>query len=312
MWCMLLWVAINTVYYQQPAFLISGIFALLFFECLRHSNDANIRDLVNCIILAMVFSALSGFANLDKLLSNYASSLSSALKRFDWKDPNYISFFVAIIVLMCVFKIKNRASNRKFYLIASIICVAIIGLMISRGAIVALGIALVFYFRRELFSYRLLGIVVVVSVIGWFLYDLGLLDPIIMRFTDESMADGSGRMSIWKVGYKSFLEKSTIEHFFGLGNGASSTLGRIGDINFSPHNQFIQILFDFGYLGVTIFLCWWASMFFSSKTDEKRAIVLFVMANSMTIVPFTYVTPLWFIIPILIIWDERINKVIYE
>lgn len=140
---------------------------------------------------------------------------------------------------------------------------------------------------------------------------VGLLDNVIMRFMSEDMSDGSGRTVIWAAGLGTFLQKDTLIHLFGAGYGAADSMASLSGILFSPHNNFLQILFDFGAVGLFLFSGWWLLLFINSHTTEKRTLIIFILCNSMTIVPLYYVTPIWIIIPLLLVWDERINHLIY-
>ena len=98
----------------------------------------------------------------------------------------------------------------------------------------------------------------------------------------------------------------------GAGEGQSMKMALLGGQYFSPHNNYLEIIFNYGIVGFVLFLIWWVSMFVNSKTHEKRALIIFISISSMTIVPFTYVMPIWIIIPLLLMWDKRIKYIIYD
>ncbi|BDC06854.1 hypothetical protein GAIMETA21S03_27370 [Phocaeicola vulgatus] len=128
----------------------------------------------------------------------------------------------------------------------------------------------------------------------------------------DDMTTGSGRTKLWATGLNTFFQKDYFTILFGTGEGNAANMIYLNGIYYSPHNNYLELLFNYGVIGLSLFLLSWFLLFVSSKTKEKRALILFFLINSMTIVPLTYVVPLWIIIPLLFMWDERINYLLYE
>ena len=260
----------------------------------------------------MTLSSLLSLFNLDKTMIDYATSQGS-VQRLAWKDSNYTSFFIGVIMLISLFISTNSLDKRLRILfnVVSILLFICLCLLISRGSIISLILAYVFYFRRIVFSSKILGYSLLIGVLFLFLYDMGLLDGVLERFNSGDFKDGSGRTKIWSVGLETFQSKGLITLFFGEGYGAANNMALFKGIYFSPHNNFLEFLYNFGLIGLVLFLLWWILLYIGSS-DEKKALILFIMMNSMTICPFIYVQPIWIIIPLIMIWDTRINKLIYE
>lgn len=96
--------------------------------------------------------------------------------------------------------------------------------------------------------------------------------------------------TLGRFAYNSTLEAvmgdaSLLQRIFGLGPGAaerqlSLTFGVNGVVNIQPHNDFLRILFDYGWCGLTIFiigLCW---IFRSTPLLQK--VLLFQMLLFLT------------------------------
>ena len=235
----------------------------------------------------MCCSCLISLYNYDNLVDDYATS-SGDTQRLAWKDSNYLSFFIGIVFLLSAFRYSrtSKSGEKRFYLIVLSIFFICLTLLVSRGAILSLGIALAFYYKKAIFSPKIVGIAICVGLVFMLALHVGLLDNVIRRFMSEDMSSGSGC-------------------------GAADRMASLSGILFSPHNNFLQILFDFGAVGLFLFLGWWLLLFINSHTTEKRTLIIFILVNSMTIVPLYYVTPIWIIIPLLLVWDERINHLIY-
>lgn len=261
----------------------------------------------------MLVICLIALINYDTLAVDY-SITDGAVDRLAWKDSNYLSFFIGIIFLITLFKViyaQKITEKNKYILICSIFMVCLL-LLISRGAILALLLACIYYFRKNLFSFKLLKYAFGVLIVVLILYNMGLMDGVLLRFASEDMATGSGRTDIWQAGIKTFFSEGIFTILLGAGEGQAMKMAVLGGQYFSPHNNYLEIIFNYGIVGFVLFLIWWVSMFVNSKTHEKRALIIFISISNMTIVPLTYVMPIWIIIPLLLMWDKRIKYIIYD
>ena len=307
-----LYILLNSLIYPNISLFCNLLFSFIFLACLCRLDNAYLKALVKYICIAMTLSSLLILLNLDKILTEYATSQGS-VQRLSWKDSNYTSFFISIVTLITLFyasKTPDKRTKKYLYAIAFIFIICLC-LLISRGSILSLAIACIFYFRRTIFSSKIIGYGLLLGVFCLFLYDSGLLDGVIDRFNSEDMKDGSGRTTIWKTGLNTFQSKGLMTIFIGEGNGAANKMALLGGIYFSPHNNYLEFLYNFGVIGLTLFIIWLSTSFFGSS-DEKKTLIIFIMANCMTVCPFIYVQPIWLIIPLIMIWDSRINKIIYE
>lgn len=299
---------LNMVIFPDVSFFGGLLLSILFLGCIRRLSNEYLRILLKYIIVAMALSSMLSLFNMDKIVADYATSLGN-VQRLAWKDSNYTSFFIGIIVLLSLFyasRTSNRSSRNVFYIIAFLLIVCLC-LLISRGSIISLAIACLFYFRQKIFSSKIISYGLLLGALGFILYDYGLFDGIIARFNSDDIENGSGRTVIWSLGLNTFQNKDILTILFGGGVGAANQMAFLGGIYFSPHNNFLEILYNFGLIGLVIFIFWWI-VFYVRSSNEKKALVIFIMANCMTICPFTYVQPVWIIIPLIMIWDSRINK----
>ena len=290
------------------SFMINGAFMFVFLYFLTISKDKYIQALLRYSVLVMFMVCIIGLLNYDSLVGDYSTSLGD-VERLEWKDANYFSSFIGLMLLFTLYAIKIvRSKNlRKIYLIAVLIMMVTMAVLISRGAIVALAVALLYYYRKELFSVRYLGYILMVAIIVAGLYYIGILDGLIMRFMSDDLETGSGRTELWQVGIKTFFSKSPIVIAFGAGEGQALKMTYMNGEYWSPHNNYLSVLYNYGITGLVFFLAWIISLFRYCRTRESRGAVLFIVVNCMTIVPFTYVAPVWFVIPLIMVWDRRLS-----
>ena len=135
-----------------------------------------------------------------------------------------------------------------------------------------------------------------------------MLDGLIFRFTSEDALTGSGRNEIWNTAITSFSHQDLFFKIFGIGDGLAPQMVSLNFINYSTHNNYLEYLLNFGITGLLIFLYFLMSLFINSRTTERKAFIIFITINCMSIVPFMYVAPLWFFIPVIMIWDSSLKQ----
>lgn len=296
------------------SFVINGTFMMLYLYCLSKLQDKHIKSILTFSIIAMAIVCLVGLLNYDRLVSDYQTSLGS-VDRMEWKDANYFSFCIAIYILFSTFFITHTNSTKYLlclYAVCLLMGVCMI-MLISRGSILAMSIALLYYFRKKFFSLKSVTVLIIIVGILFLFYHVGLLDGVIMRFMSEDLSSGSGRTEIWETGVKTFFAKDNWTILFGAGEGQASNMVYLDGNYWSPHNNYLEILYNYGIIGLILFITWLMATFILSKSREVRSVLLLIMINSFTIVPFTFVIPIWFILALLLIWDRRmINDMLYE
>ena len=289
------------------SFVIDGLFMMLYLYALSLSKTKYVKSILLWSVSVMSIVCMIGLFNYDNLVGEYATSLGD-VDRLEWKDANYFSFFIGIILMFTLYLARYTKSKiYKRYLICSALLMLVTMVsLISRGAIVALVISLLYYFRKDIFSFRSLGYAFAVAVFLLALYYAGMMDGLIMRFMSEDVQTGSGRTDIWQTGLQTFFSKDIMTIIFGAGEGQAIKMTYINGQYWSPHNNYLSMMYNYGIIGLLIFCMWMISLFFHSRTRESRGVVLFIAINSFTIVPFTYVSALWFMVPLIMVWDKRI------
>lgn len=291
-------------------FLINGAFMFVFLYFLTISKDKYLINLLKYAIVAISIVCLIGLFNYDNLVGEYGTSLGD-VERLEWKDANYFSFFIGLMLLITLYLARSSHSKgtQRLYTGVALLLLITLTSLISRGAIVALAVSVIYYYRKDLLRWRNLGYLLFVVIAIGGLYYAGVLDGLIMRFMSEDVQTGSGRTDIWEVGINTFFNKNSATILLGAGEGQASSMAYMNGTYWSPHNNYLSVLYEYGVIGVMFFCIWLCSMFLYAKKRESRALMIFIIVNCMTIVPFTYVAPIWFVIPVILIWDKRLSKI---
>jgi O-antigen ligase len=134
------------------------------------------------------------------------------------------------------------------YLIA-VGCLFIVGLTVSRGALLAVAIATVIAFRR-LLKRGFLPLLMLVMLAGG-MYALGLFDQATASYTARGMEE-TGRLLVWPLVIERFLHSPLI------GVGASvGVFVPSASKDITPHNSFLFIALSSGAIPLALFVAYW-------------------------------------------------------
>jgi hypothetical protein len=142
-----------------------------------------------------------------------------------------------------------RVTMRIVSWLVTIGCLYIVGLTISRGALLAFAIASIVAFRR-LLKRGFLPLLILCTLI-WVLYESGIFD----RMTASYMAratEESGRFLVWPLVTERFLQAPFI------GVGVSNLFTYINPNRaITPHNGFLYIALASGIVPLMFLVCYW-------------------------------------------------------
>ena len=204
------------------------------------------------------------------------------------RDPNNFALQCNICMLFVIGYLKKNISNIKFYLIIMFLSVSsIITLSVSGfGTTVAILTYLLFTDKRS----KLLKLIfVLLSTVSFGLIVLGdirinstaVFGSLLSRVTNIVHALESGdfysatttRSSLWEKYMASFNELSPIRRYIGS-TEFTSNVGKL--IGMSSHNNYIDILLNNGYIGLTIYITY---LVFHIRNNLKNRYYTFAMIN---------------------------------
>lgn len=186
------------------------------------------------------------------------SFLFSYIYHLDTKD--FSSLSNSIYFILCLFPLiffENNKFTRVFLFLGTIMCVLLSG---KRTAV--LGIIMMFLIPfvlkiikdkdRHLLQNILLFSMTIILVIYIYNYLIKYFDIAVLdRFKNMFSDGGSGRIDIYTNVLNSFSNSNLINKLMGNGYNSVYNLG----ISFtSAHNDFIEVLFDFGLFGLLFYL----------------------------------------------------------
>lgn len=256
---------------------------ILFFLLLvgrRRMIDKN--DLIWFLSLSTV--SISVVAILQKITGQpilttlIKSDLQGRVTSF-FTSPNAIGLYLAPIIPLIFYGFKT-SRLKKYYLIILVLALIALGMSFSEGAIIALGVAV-------LFSLFLLGFKKIASLLILFGILLSILIvPIRQSLLFENQS-GQNRLTLW--GYTwDYLNKSSTNFIFGAGlsqfnkkiQRPVNDFKKIEPLTF-PHNIVLNFWSEIGLIGVLFFIAiygWAIKISFRKYQNEKYFGVTLLMS----------------------------------
>lgn len=241
-----------------------------------------------------VLSYISGAAVLAIILVSGSQTVGNYTDRFSVAignstiDPNNVA---GLLVVGLAYLINLKPGNRAtFFLKYGTVLLLGIGIVKtgSRGALVALGVVLVYVLvEQQNFKYFImvaLGILVGLAlfyVVDTQILNLGYTENVIIRFISDG--SGSDRTEIWTV----VLQAAQKNLFFpyGLGAASSVVLANFG-ADLGPHNTYLLILLEGGLIALVTFLGIYISFYRNRKQFPYSICVCSGIVASMTVMVF--------------------------
>ncbi|MDO4562967.1 MAG: O-antigen ligase family protein [Clostridia bacterium] len=213
------------------------------------------------------------------------------------EDPNQFCSYFILPVLFALEKLVEGKNKWRFLTLPYIALIAYAVLRTgSRGGLAALAVGIVVYVLIGLKSIKAKIAVIITSmlvvILTFTLVVPNLPETVRERYTLERITSdrGSGRYDIWEylIRYIADDEESLL-----CGYGICSTTEVMAEANFTnryAHNQWIQVLFDQGILGVVFYALMILSCMMRSwkRSSVCLCAVVSIMAFSMSLTFYTF------------------------
>lgn len=252
-----------------PRRFVVSLFMFLYFIIIYFLklNVFDITALMNIVMIAII--AVVGYMNVipnDRTLLDVIVSIYIAIMAVMYMaqviNGKYVSQSAAInaiyyVVVLLPYVLIMR--NKLLKILGSIIIVLISLVSLKSTAILlVIVVALLFYFSNKkrvsikTFTLPIVLIIVyvIVSLFLSYFYDIDIYKTFVLANLQDG---GNGRVDIWTDVIRRFQNNSIFEKIFGVGyEGVSKTSAMM--FNYSAHNDFLEILFDYGIVGLVFFL----------------------------------------------------------
>lgn len=180
---------------------------------------------------------------------------------------SYFALIVLPLVLLCPSKIIRA--------VAWVITLVVIVSSIKRGGLFAfLAGVIVYVFCKQLvskksiaFSFIILSLTLITLLIG-LIYSIDWFESdVIERFNNIKDDGGSGRIDIWQLVIQNISDSDIVSFLSGHGYLSVRILTKSAGL--PAHNDFLEIFYDFGVIGIILYAIAWISLI------RKTIILLF-------------------------------------
>ena len=285
------------------------LITIILSKLLNNSNDIILMEW-SFVIITFILS-ISGFIFYKDFVTN--TVVQHDFERFYWDDPNYLGCVLSIGMII---SFHNLIDFRSFNRISIIIFLATfifglinLGLFASRGAFLTLAIPILYILYKKTNSFKSLSFtIIIIGILVFVFLSLFVFKSVINRFTEDSVTTGSGRTVIWRESLELFAHSDLTTLLFGGGSGFSYQIcGKaFGRTIESPHNNYLEILYNYGVIGLTIFislLIHWFKCY--SKNILAVSLILVLVVSSLTLSPLMYL-PFWSLI--ILIENQKLKQ----
>jgi O-antigen ligase len=167
-------------------------------------------------------------------------------------------------VYFLIFGWMTRTNALRFLSWASgILCLYVVTLTVSRGALLAIAVATVVG-SRKLLKNGFLPLLLL-SCVCWLLVELGIFEETARLYSARG-AEDSGRLAVWPLIIDSFLNSPWI----GVGHSHVGAMTNYGQY-YTPHNGFLYIAQSSGIVPLALFLAYWLRVVFTAIKTEHMA-----------------------------------------
>lgn len=233
-------------------------------------------------------------------------------------DPNEFTSLFIITIPVAVY-ILLKSDNKKMKILSAVegifglYCVFLGG---SRGALLSIIIAVIFVVVQNTdISFKSIGGIAILCVIMFYILTRGVLPmvapDILNRITISSiMKDGgSGRSSLWLDALSTVWDGSVFKMLFGY--GTSGIIAGGGQGTSTMHNQFLQVLVDYGFVGLILYLYLLYRLLIQFVYKNKMYTPIFcgMVVMSLTITMGPQVKPFWVFIMTAFLGDSSLRRV---
>ena len=196
----------------------------------------------NVIIVATILFALS---------FNY--SHISRIVEFDLTGDNAVFY-----PLMMLPWVACMSSTAKRWIMIAIISLCAITALKRSGIIILFISVILLYYSNFIYKKRiqpktiLTAIFILVGVFVIFHYKADSISDVSQRFEMMSEDGGSGRDEIYKDVINRYKDGDLTQQLFG--RGFDSVRGKDREMSLSAHNDFLEVMYDFGLLGLLLYV----------------------------------------------------------
>jgi O-antigen ligase len=253
--CTVLWAADRDVVIERlPTILSLFVFYLIVTSC--HFSAKELSQITRLAILGGCIAAVIAINEFQSGIFYHDLNMRGSIVFGDRQtDPNVFAASLLLPLSLVMGEFLGSAKLRVKLLLSFCALLIAVGIFVttSRGALVAIGVMVLFYMRKLGIHWRAL---VPATLLGGAL----LLAPgfLLNRVQDSQTSAGGGRLYIWQTGEAAlkdyFLAGAGLDNFGVVYNNYASHALHFVGLNRAAHNIYLQIAVELGIIGLLLFV----------------------------------------------------------
>ena len=264
------------------------IFLISFYHCFFHSSHGFIKTTLACS-LPLVSFFVQYYAQQDENLQKLTKSIAlicfvffvlgyirSFFSQTQFFGESFVenneSYFLLYFLPFITIAYKKDDAILRYFIIATALAIFI---SMKRGGILGItaGIGMFLYLRSRIANKSRFGLkpIILILLLGAFFYmvDSQMGGIVFERFEGLSDDGGTGRDLIWAEGVVLIASSSISGKLIGHGFNSAR---EVTALSVSLHNDYLEIIYDFGWIGFSLFLFFVFSLIvfvIKNKTEQS-------------------------------------------
>ena len=224
-----------------------------------------------CVMMAMFTVQYVMVFNFVNIFDNDSSHLAAS----------YYTLYILPLVFLC--------KSKTIRIVATIVATIVIISSLKRSGVVAIVLAIFVYvitnqyIKKKLTPTAILGMLIILILFGLFFFVFASMgdETVIERFENIGNDNGSGRLVVWEMTSK-MISRLDFGNLL-IGEGYNSVLPN-SPVNLSAHNDFLEIIYDYGLIGFALYVCAFLSVcFYTVKMVASKSLYAPSMAMLLVI-----------------------------
>jgi hypothetical protein len=273
-------VAFLAGYEPSYSYLIIQVFAFLSFFIVSETRDPHLNRLLLWAVM------LAGFCMLVSVLATLVHNPDLVLsERLGYNEhvrtfSTALSFPMYFLVVLLFSPLKS--TNRIVVVSLLVLSLGMMWLTYSRGSLLAVAIAILFYWG---FALRKMGIKVVLPIV--FLGGLVVGAYLLFEVNQDRLLTSASyfeRLRIYDFYIQKIFETGRFMH--GFGSGDLTRVAPLSDLSHYPHSAILDYFFSFGFMGVVVVVFIMAKSWLAAAKSGNPALVGFWVLSVATFIPY--------------------------
>jgi len=204
---------------------------------------------------------------------------------FDDDSGHLAVSYYTLYMLPLVFLCKSKTIR----VVATIVATIVVLSSLKRSGVVAIVLAIFVYIiinqhvKKKLTPTAILSIIGLLLLFATFFIVFGSMgeETVFERFENIGNDNGSGRLVVWEMTTK-MISRLDVGNLL-IGEGYNSVVVN-SPVNLSAHNDFLEVIYDYGLIGLALYVCAFLSVcYYTVKMIASKSVYAPSMAMLMVI-----------------------------